>query len=306
MLVRKKHLNAAEKRAYHKLLSGKNFIANFGSTTETQKIELLKPVKAYLINWYFRTHYQFTRHTPPEKEVRHNFVKWYFDNGYISDELKRAIIKIGRQLCSVDYSLHKYEYMDDDFIKNNFRYLIETDPFGFLHHGLQTTNKKIIMHTLKEEPRLFPELHHFNIDQAVSYEVPTLGIYFIRKALRMAALQSARRGREIFILIPKSMFTSTFCEKLVSEVGGNLHLIPKDRITERVAMLAVTKAGTALRFVPAKIRTEAICAAALANSPAALKYMSGEEQSSRLVFKALLKNNNARRYLKKNSAAGTK
>ncbi len=304
MIIKKKDLTKEEKGIYDGLARDPNFHKKIVRFSEHQKINMIKPVKAYMYNMYFGGWHNYS--LDKDRKNLYSFIKWYFDAGLIDEELQREVVRIGQHYSSIEGSQSKYNFLTEEFIINNFDYIVNTDPFGFLNLGIARADKKIIMRVLKRKPSLFYRLRASNHKEIIGNLDRTFSPRFINKALRMVTLESSRRTNTTYFRIPKLMYTQTFCERLVTNVGGNLRMIPAEFITERIATLAVTKAGTALRHVPTEIRTDAICAAALKNSPTALRYMSGKEQKSGLVLRAMLKNKNAKKYLKKDTAAGTK
>ncbi len=296
MIVRKKDLNYDETREYNKLINEVEYTKILLNGSEAKKMEILKPVLAYMYNVFFNQ-WHYPQQTKKTKKITGRFIKWYFDRGLVSDETQLAIIKKNRDF---DTNSFKYEFVD--IHKKTLKEIIRIDPRGLLDYALNTGDQKLVMRVIKHKPDLyyrFRSKNHKERLRGIQLKDRTFTVNFINKVIRVAVLQAAMRKTSAGISIPIDTFTQTFCERYVSESGSNLRLIPKDRRTEHVCRLAVAKAGTALQHVPNDLKTEEMCSIALKNSPTALKYMTAEQQKSKLVLRALLQNGNASKYMKK-------
>ncbi len=256
--------------------------------SDKQKLEILRPVLVYMVNFFFDS---WNRELRRDNKAN-NFIRWYFDNGLVPDSTQMAIVR-----KNSFYANNYYKYSFLTLTKPIIEAAIEADPYSILEHATEKGDLKLAVTVLRERPNLFDVFQRGMRKHRKKTKL--FDTYFVERMKRMVLLSNPSSRQGIYVVPSTRLQTTDFCKRYVSIAGGNLNYLEDKNRTPEVCLLAVTKSGTALQYVPEALKTEEICSVALKNSPTALRFMTAKQQKSKLVLRALFKNKNARKHLKK-------
>ena len=294
-IIRKGELIKEQQLVYNELFRCNSSWSRYNSLSDDEKMKLLKPVLAFILNIFFEEYYHlFNEERNLTKELR-EFIKWYFDRNLVPDAVQMSVIK--RKKNNDDISIFNYLNVH----KRRLKDVVDLDTQKLFYWALRKGDRKVVMQCVKCKPYLYNELYYLRH----RHWETIFDEKFIRKAGRVAVLQPNAAKSGLYVKIPREVFTPVFNKRYVSMAGKNLQDIPPELITAELCQIAVEQSGSALEYVPPELRTQELCALALERSSTALRFIPADKQKSSLILQALMKNNSARRYIKKGAVGHT-